>query len=97
MKEKTKEIPKKGLAFFYEKYMLVMGLAGQCLFYLQGYTIFANHSAQDVSLWGFLFSLVSVSSWLIYGLIIKNKVLITANIVACIGALLVVLGIYIYG
>lgn len=83
-------------ARYYEAYMFVVGLGGQLLFYIQAITIFANKSAQDVSLTGFCVSLFALASWLIYGIILKNRVLIIANIVGCVGALLVILGVMIY-
>ena len=77
--------------------MTVVGTAGQALFFFQAYKIFTNHSASDVSFHGFLAGLVSVTSWLIYGIWIKNTPLIMANLAACIGALLVIVGIVMYG
>lgn len=77
----------------YEKYMYFIGIMGQMVFYLQAYEIFSAQKAENVSLPAFLFGLLSVSSWLIYGVMIKNKPLIVANIVAVIGAIAVVLGI----
>ncbi len=81
----------------YEKYMLVVGILGQLLFYSQGVKIFLTKSANDISIIGFLFGLISVSSWLVYGVLLKNKVLIASNLVAVIGALLVVIGVLIHG
>lgn len=77
----------------YEKYMFFMGFAGQMVFYLQAYEIFSTHRADNVSLPAFLFGLASVSSWLIYGLMIKNRVLVVANAFAVVGALAAVVGI----
>ena len=77
----------------YEKYMFFIGVMGQMVFYLQAYEIFSAQKAENVSLPAFLFGLLSVSSWLIYGLMLKNKPLIVANVVAVIGALAVVSGI----
>jgi len=77
--------------------MMAMGVVGQLLFYVQGVKIFINKSAADVSLFGFMLGLISVSSWLIYGLLIKNKVLVLANAFAVVGALLVIVGILIHG
>jgi len=82
---------------YYKKYMTVMGILGQLLFYLQGFKIFHDRSAEDVSLFGFLFGLLSVTSWLIYGLLIKDRVLIIANTFAVVGALFAIIGILIYG
>ncbi len=77
--------------------MFAVGIFGQAVFYLQGIEIFRNQSAKDVSLFGFSFGLISVTSWLIYGVVIKNHVLIAANAIAVIGAIFVVIGILIYG
>jgi MtN3 and saliva related transmembrane protein len=81
----------------YAKYMMIMGCAGQLLYYLQAYKIFSDKSAGDVSLAAFLFGLVSVTSWLIYGVLIKDRVLVVSNWIAVIGASAVVMGILIYG
>lgn len=80
----------------FEKYMYVIGSASSMVFYLQAYKIFMEKSASDVSLAAFSFGLVSVLSWLIYGLILKNKVLIVANTLAVVGASLAVTGIVFY-
>jgi MtN3 and saliva related transmembrane protein len=82
--------------FTFEKYMLCMGILGQLLFFFQAHKIFTLRSAQDVSLPGFVISFLSVASWVVYGLQIKNKVLVISNAVACIGAFLVILGICLY-
>lgn len=81
----------------YEKYMMFMGVAGQLVFYLQFYKIISDQSAKDVSLPAFLFGLISVTSWLVYGVILKNRPLIIANAVAVVGAAAVVIAILIYG
>lgn len=81
---------------FYEQYMFFIGIAGQLVFYLEAYEIFSAQKAENVSLTAFLFGLVSVTSWLIYGIILKNRVLICANVFAVVGALAVVTGIVLY-
>lgn len=73
---------------YYEKYMLVMGIGGQSLFYLQAIKILLTGNAQGVSLTGFTIALFSLISWLIYGILIKDKVLIRVNIIAVLGAIL---------
>src|SRR5271156_2254185 len=88
---------KVGIFPYFEKYMLVIGVLGQLLFYIQGVKILINHSAQDVSLLGFSLGLVSVSSWLTYGILIKDRALIIANIFAVLGAILVITGVLMYG
>jgi MtN3 and saliva related transmembrane protein len=81
----------------YERYMLAMGMIGQVLYFAQAVKIFYTQAAKDVSLLGFTLGFVSVSSWLVYGILIKNRPLVFANIVAVIGALLVLVGILMYG
>ena len=81
---------------WYKKYMVVVGICGQFLFYSQFYTIIQNKSARDISLFGFMCGFISVASWMIYGFMIHDKPLIVANVVATIGALLTVVAILIY-
>ncbi|MGC1879520.1 MAG: SemiSWEET family transporter [Rhabdochlamydiaceae bacterium] len=88
---------KTKLLVYYERYMLVIGILGQLLFYTQGIKIFLTKSANDVSTIGFSLGLISVSSWLVYGILIKNRAIIISNIFAFIGALLVIIGIIIHG
>src|SRR5690242_11463591 len=88
---------KKKLMAYYEKYMFAVGIFGQLVFYSQGVKIFLTKSATDVSIVGFSTGLISVSSWLIYGILKKDKVVIFANILAVLGALFVIIGIIMHG
>lgn len=81
---------------WYRKYMYIIGIFGQSVFYSQFYEIIQNKSAKDVSLFGFICGLISVSSWLIYGIIIHDRPLIVSNIIAVIGASLTVSAIMFY-
>lgn len=81
---------------WYERYMIFIGVFGQGVFYSQFYTILQNKSAQDVSLFGFTCGFISVFSWLVYGLMLRDKPLIIANTIATLGALLVLMAILIY-
>ncbi len=89
--------PMSKFAAYFEKYMIVVGVLGQLLFYFQGIKIFMTKSAHDISMTGFLISLISLSSWLVYGILIKNKVLVIANVAGVVGALFVIIGILIHG
>mgnify|MGYP001086978484 CR=1 FL=1 len=79
---------------YYEKYMILIGIGGQSLFYLQAFKIFMTGSARDVSLSGFIIASISLVSWLIYGIIIKNTVLVTVNAIAVVGAALTLFAIF---
>ncbi len=97
MKNESIQVSKKSkLLTYYEKYMLVVGVLGQLLFYIQGVKIVLTQSANDISITAFSLAFISVSSWLIYGILIKNRVLIFANAVAVVGALFVIVGTLIY-
>jgi len=87
----------KAIKNFFKKNMRVIGSIGQLLFYFQAYTIFSNKHAADVSFIGFCISFFSLTCWLIYGYLIKDKPLILANTVGVLGALLVLAGVLIYG
>jgi MtN3 and saliva related transmembrane protein len=76
--------------------MLAVGIVGQMVFYLQAFEIFTEKSSNNVSLGAFLFGLFSVTNWLIYGIVIKNRVLYISNTFAVIGAAAVVFGILFY-
>jgi len=77
-----------------EKLMTLVGLSGQTLFYFQAYKIYSAGSANDVSVPGFSFALLSLFCWLLYGVLIQNKVLVIVNAFAVIGASLTLIAIY---
>ncbi|MBZ0135224.1 MAG: hypothetical protein K8I27_02485 [Planctomycetes bacterium] len=81
----------------FQKYMYVVGIGGNLLFYWQAYEIYSTQQARDVSLPAFAIGLWAVSSWFVYGLKIKDSVIISANIVAMIGAGSVVVGKLMFG
>lgn len=83
--------------YYYEKYMSFIGVVTNVMFYLQAYKIFINKSAKDVSGVGFLLSFVGLFSWLVYGILLKNKPLIIANVFGTIGALVTLIGVIKYG
>lgn len=87
--------PRK-LPIWFQWYMYVVGIGGNLFFYIQAYEIFTRRSANDVSLPAFCVALWAVSSWFAYGVVLRNKVLISANIVAIIGAASVVIGKLVY-
>lgn len=80
----------------YEKYMLVVGGGGTLVFYLQAFKIIQDQSAVNVSLLGFVIALFSLASWMIYGILTKDRVVFISNSLATIGALMVVVSILIY-
>jgi uncharacterized protein with PQ loop repeat len=72
---------------WFKRYIIFVGVLGQ---FSQLYLIVKNQSAKDVSLFGFICSLVSGTSWLFYGLMVHDQPVIVTN---AIGATLVALTI----
>ena len=78
---------------FYRVYMVLMGGVGHFLFLFQAWKIFSTGSSEDVSLIGFSIALISLVSWLVYGLLIKDWVLIICNTFGVISAILCIYAI----
>ncbi|MDX2049630.1 MAG: SemiSWEET family transporter [Rickettsiaceae bacterium] len=76
--------------------MKIVGPAGNLMFFLQAYEIFAHKTSGIISLPGFTLSFVANASWLIYGLLIKNQPIIISCAVATIGGFCVLVGAVIY-
>lgn len=93
----TVETPPRKVPPWFQRYMYVVGIGGNLLFYWQAYEINSTQQARDVSLPAFAIGLWAVSSWFVYGMVIKDKVIISANIVAVIGAGSVVVGKLMFG
>lgn len=82
---------------WFQRYMYVVGVVGNLFFFVQAYTIFSHQSAGDVSLPAFCIAFWAVSSWFAYGLVLRNPVLICANLCAMLGSGAVVVGLLLYG
>lgn len=80
----------------YEKYMFVVGIGGSLAVYLQALKIFQEESAGDLSLPANVIILISLISWLIYGLIRNDRVLVVVNIISTIGSIIILTGIALY-
>ena len=81
---------------WFQWYMYLVGIGGNLFFYIQSWEIFTRRSAGDVSLVAFSVALWAVTSWFVYGLFLRNPVLIIANIVGMLGAASVVAGKLMY-
>lgn len=72
----------------YGHYMVLIGSVGHFLFVFQTIKMIQVGSSQDVSLGGFLISFVSLVSWLLYGLMKKDRALIIVNLFGSVAALI---------
>lgn len=80
----------------YENYMNIIGPVGNLMFFIQAYKIFTSKTATSISIEAFALSMLGLSSWLLYGILLKNRTIILANIVGVTGALLVLVGTVMY-
>lgn len=69
---------------------------GQSMHYVQAWKIFTTKSSEDISLTAYIICFILVTHWLIYGFIIKDKVIIVAETLGAIGVSLVIYGTLIY-
>lgn len=82
--------------YIFTIYMSWVVNLGQSMHYIQAWKIFTTKSAEDISLIAYIICLVLLIHWLIYGIIIKDKVIILAETLGVIGAILVIFGTVIY-
>jgi MtN3 and saliva related transmembrane protein len=86
-------INKKQLFTLYMSWVVNLG---QSMHYIQAWKIFTTKSAEDISLTAYIICLILLIHWLIYGIITKDKVIITAETLGIIGTTLVIAGTIIY-
>ena len=77
-------------------YMCFVVNLGQSMHYIQAWKIYNTKSAEDISLMSYIICLVLLIHWLVYGIIVKDKVIIIAETLGIIGSILVIIGTIIY-
>ena len=82
--------------YIFTIYMSWVVNLGQSMHYIQAWKIFTTKSAEDISLIAYIICLVLLIHWLIYGIVIKDKVIILAETLGVIGVILVIFGTVIY-
>ena len=69
---------------------------GQSMHYIQAWKIYNTKSAEDISLVAYIICLILLVHWLIYGIVTKDRVIVTAETFGIIGSILVIIGTIIY-
>jgi MtN3 and saliva related transmembrane protein len=87
---------KEKILSYYQYYMYLVGFLGHLIFVFQAYKIWQTKSCLDVSLLGFLSCFIAVCSWLFYGLLINNPVLIRVNIFGVVSGIICLTMIFLY-
>lgn len=83
---KNKELKEKILGF-YGNYMVLIGCMGHLIFILQAYKVILNKNAENVSVEGIFIAFLSILSWLFYGIIKEDTILIKVNIFGFVSSL----------
>ncbi|MCC6572480.1 MAG: hypothetical protein IT462_01700 [Planctomycetes bacterium] len=83
-------------ARWFKRFMFVPGVGGNFVPLIQAARVFAEHDSKAQSLEGWLVALFCLSCWLMYGVVLKDKVLIIANIVGVINVIVLCIGILMY-
>lgn len=78
----------------YKKCMLAVGVSGHSLFLFQAIKIITTRSAGDISIPGFCVALFSIFCWMFYGILIKDKILISVNAFGATAALTCLIAIW---
>lgn len=86
-------INKKQLFTLYMSWVVNLG---QSMHYIQAWKIFTTKSAEDISLIAYIICLILLTHWLVYGIITRDKVIITAETLGIVGTTLVIIGTIIY-
>lgn len=73
--------------------MFLIGIVGHFIFVFQTYKIFINKSSGHVSLPGFSIAFLSIISWLFYGFLKDDKVLIRVNLFGALASAVCLLAI----
>ena len=79
-----------------KNYMSWVMRIGQSVHYIQAWKIFTNKSAVDISLLAYSICVLLLLHWLIYGFMVKDRVIIIAESLGLVGSILVIIGILIY-
>lgn len=71
---------------YLEKYMILIVILNSIYFYFQAYKMYQDKNSENIPIFGVLIEVFVSINLILYGLIIKNKVIITAGIVNLIGS-----------
>jgi MtN3 and saliva related transmembrane protein len=74
----------------------LFGIAMSFGYFTQTYKIIRTKSVKGVSLATYIFFLIGIAMWLIYGLTIKDLPVIISNIVFLVGAIAVIIVYLVY-
>ena len=81
----------------FEKYIALILQFGQLMHFSQAWKIFNTKSAGDISMTTYVIYIIFLMHWLIYGIMLKSRVIIISQIIGLVGAIGVIAGILMYG
>jgi len=72
---------------YYDRYMILIAVFGSIFVYLQAATILVNKSSENVSMASYILFLIVSLSWMLYGILWLDWLVIVSGIVSSIGAI----------
>jgi len=82
--------------YWYERYMYIIAILNNIYFYIQAYQIYKDQSVETVPLFGVYLEFFVSVNFIVYGIYVKNRVLIIAGLSNFIGTLMVLILYYRY-
>ena len=80
----------------FKTYMLWVANLGQSMHYIQAWKIFTTRSADDISITAYTVCLILLIHWLLYGIMINDRIIILAETLGIVGTILVLFGAALY-
>ena len=83
--------------YLLETLATIVGVASSFALLPQVYRIFKRKSAQDISIWTYLYMLVAGVIWILYGFNIQSFPIWASNLVGSLAIMGVIAGWFLYG
>lgn len=72
---------------WYDRYMMLIAVFGSIFVYLQASVIIQNKSSENVSMPSYILFLIVSLSWMVYGILWTDWIVVISGMIASIGAI----------
>jgi uncharacterized protein with PQ loop repeat len=81
---------------YFQVFVTFAGIMMSLSYYPQAYKIWKNKAAGQISVFSYLILAIGGSTWLLYGILLKDFTIISGFVFGCIGAWLILILTLIY-